>query len=268
MSNLDNENLIPQEAETPQDDDLLNWTPPELTQRALYTAQKDAGNYRGKKKKVDLSKPPAGKHRTLSLALLLSGAALLVLGTILAATGANGQQAVLEKGRLWYALWMSGQASTLCIFLLFLLPLDRDMRRPALFTVLGAGLAFFVPATIVTMLRQDGDMQAGALATGIIFIVLVSLACSPSLWLLLGMARRRSGEKAAAVAGCVMVFLNLMGLFGTLSGGANASPPAYVLALEILQGGCYVALLFNWPVLERPVLSNPQEGGMNDGQPE
>ncbi|MCL2299968.1 MAG: hypothetical protein FWC27_07465 [Firmicutes bacterium] len=260
---MDDENLVPQEAEAAPDDDLLNWTPPELTQRALYTAQKDAGNYQAKKKRLDLANPPEGKHKTLSLALLLGGVALLVLGTVLAAAGANGQQAVMEKGRLWYALWISGQAAKLCVFLLFLLPLEKDMRRPALFTLLGAGLVFEVASAILTTLHQQVEAQRSVLVAGTVFLVLVCLACSPSLWLLLGLARRKTSERMAALAGCAFLFLTVM----------TAGPPLYLAATGILQGACYIALLFTWPVLERPVLAAPpeetiREGDEPDGQPE
>jgi len=264
---MDDENL----EQTPQDDDLLDWEPPELTQRALYAAQKDAGLFRPKPKKLDFKSPPAGKHRTLSLVLLLCGALFLVLGTALAATGANGQQAVLEKGRLGYALWMSGQAAVLCTYLLYLLPLGRDTRRPVLLTVLAGGLLFsFGAALIAALPKNSGLPPGGAIATLLVAVLLTS-----NLWLLIGLLRRKTSERLAGVMGCATVFLGLLGLAGALLLPETATAPAGVTALEVLQIGCYTALLFAWPVLDRPVLAVPpqedseeelNEGDLNDGQ--
>jgi len=257
---MDDENLAREQA--PDD---LDWTPPELTQRALYTAQKDAGNFQGKKKRLDLKKQPPGNNRTLSLALLLGGALFLVVGTIVAATGANGQQAVLEKGRLWYALWMSGQAAMLCVFLLFLLPLEKDMRRPALFTVMGAGLAF---SAVGEWIGSMHITTAGILAVSL----LLALAFTSEVWLLLGLARRKTTERLACVMGSVNLFIGLVTLLGNLANPNMADAPIYITVLRLLQGGCFVALLFTWPVLERPVLERPvlaapPKSDLNDGYP-
>lgn len=275
---MDDENLTQDTAEQtpPVEDDLLGWMPPELTQRARYTAEKDAGIYPSKKKKkVDFNRPPAGKHRTLSLAMLIGGAVLLALSTTLAAAGANGEQAVLEKGRIWYALWIVGQAASMCVYLLFLLPLSRDMRRPALFTIMGAGLLCSLGGGLIAILSQRGDYPLGFMIATTAFTLLLALAFTPSVWLLLGLARGKTSEKAAAVMGCVNVLVQLIGLIGKLTGSGTQTPPAYVTALDVVQCVCYVILLFNWPVLERPVLlqeapaaPDESEGDKNDEQPE
>ena len=264
---MDDENLTQGTAgqTPPADDDLLGWMPPELTQRARYTAEKDAGIYPSKKKKkMDFTKPPAGKHRALSLAMLIGGAVLLALSTTLAASGANGEQAVLEKGRIWYALWIIGQAASLCVYLLFLLPLSSDMRRPALFTIMGAGLLSSLGGGLTALLGQRGDYALGFVIASIVFTLLLALAFTPSVWLLLGLARRRTSERAAAVMGCVNILIQLIGLIGKLTGSGTDSPPAYVTALDIVQCACFVTLLFNWPVLEQPVLKAPEGEGINE----
>jgi len=267
---MDDETQAPAPA---QDDDLLSWVPPELAQRAQYAAAKDAGVYQSKRimkkkkeKRADFKKPPAGSHRELSLAFLLGGATLLVLGTILVAAGANGQQAVLDKTRLGFGLELSGRAALLCVYLLFLLPLRRETRRPALFTMMGALLLFNGAASWVTTMR---DSPVGFLVAG----VLLTLLLTPETWLLLGLARRKTSEKLAAVMGCGILFIiEPTNLAVALATPEKAQDPVYIIAMRVIQGACYIALLFTWPVLDRPVLAgkpeNIDKGDTNDGQPE
>jgi len=281
---MDDETLAPQEA---PDDDLLDWVPPELEQRAILAAEKDAGIYRSKKiqrkrKEKLLDSPPAGRHGKLALAFLLGAALLLVLGTILAATGANGQQALQEKTQLGFALWMSCKAATLCVLLLFFLPLDQAIRRPVMFTMMCAVLIFNLAGELVGNIREVTAQAAAeamegtpmeVLVASAVVLSLLSLAIHPDLWLLLGLARRKSREKLAAVVGCISVFGCLMMVISNLIKPETALAPIYLTAIDGLLWGCYVALLFTWPVLERPVSTNPpaitiSEGEETDGQPE
>jgi len=257
---MNDENLAPQEAQAPADDDLLNWMPPELVERARYTAEKDAKTFEPKKRRLNLVTPPAGKRKKLSLAALLCGVLLLAANTVLSATGANGQLAVMQKSRLWFALWMTGQAAMLCVYLLSLLPLSKEMRRPALLTVLGTVLIANSVSGIIVSLRQEGDFPLAFLIGMIVFSSLLILAFSPELWLMLGVLRGKTTEKLSAMMGSVILLISLI--------MAKRDAAAYLSALKFVQGLCYVTLLFSWPVLERPVLSKPTEGEASDGQPE
>jgi len=279
---MDDETLAPQEA---PDDDLLNWVPPELEQRAILTAEKDAGIYRSKKiqrkrkeKRLDFGKPPAGRNSKLALAFLLGAALFLALGTILAATGANGQQAMQDKTQLGFALWMSGKAAVLCVLLLFFLPLDKAIRRPVMLTMILASLIFNAAGELPGAMQTaaagaTGEVPTEALVAIAVVGTLLGLVFFPDAWLLLGLARRRSSEKLAAVLGCVPVLVCLLTVITDLIKPEAAKRPVYLTAMEGLQLGCYVALLFSWPVLDRPVSTNPpainiSEGEETDGQPE
>ena len=281
---MDDETLAPQEA---PDDDLLAWEPPELTQRAILAAEKDAGIYRSKKiqrkrKEKLLDSPPAGRHGKLALVFLLGAALFLALGAILAATGANGQQAMQEKTQQGFALWMSGKAAVLCVLLLFFLPLDKAIRRPMMFTMMLASLIFNAAGELIGPIRNVTADAAAVVAEGVtvgvhvaslIVFTLFLLAFYPEVWLLLGMVRRKSRERLAAVLSCVTVFTFLMMVISNLTNPETITRPVYLTVIDVLQWSCYVALLFTWPVLDRPVSINPpaiitSEGEEPDGQPE
>ena len=247
------------------DDDLLNWMPPELIERARRYEERDANTQppKDKKKRIDYTKPPKGRHRTLSLAALAGGALLLVIGAILSLIGENGTQAMLEKGRLWLALWLAGQAGTLGVYLLCLLPLGKS-RRPALVFALGAGLVFGLAASVTVMLRGDrGEASPAFQIVTVIFSLLIAMAFHANTWLILGALRRKTTEKFSALMGGVNLAISLLGLITTLARG-NADTAVLVTALGIVQGLCYLCLLVSWPVLDRCVLS--KEEGETDGQ--
>jgi hypothetical protein len=260
---MDDNNQVPAPA---QDDDLLGWMPPELVERARAYEERDAGagQPKGKRERMSFTAPPGGRHRALSLAALAGGAMLLLLGTLLSATGARGAQALLEKGRLWFALWLAGQAATLCVYLLCLLPLGQKPRRPALAAALGAGLAFALAASVTTMAPRGGDSLPFRIIS-IFFALLLAMAFSPNSWLLLGLLRRRSSERFSALMGSVNLAISLFGLTAALAKGkTDASAP--ITALGLVQGLCYLCLVASWPILDRAVLSKPE--GATDGQPE
>ena len=259
---MDDKDITP-----PPDDDLLNWMPPELVERARQYEERDAGIQQkpnGKRRRVDFTAPPEGKHRPLSLIALTIGALLLILGTTLSATGARGAQALLEKGRLGFVLWLAGQAATLCIYLVCLLPLRQKPRRPALAAALGLGLAFMLAASAITLPPRGSDGLAYQIVTFFLALALAA-AFSPNAWLLLGILRRRSSEKFSVLMGGFTFAFGLLSLISTLAGGrADASTP--ITALGVVQGLCYLTLIASWPVLDRSVLS--KKGGANDGKPE
>jgi len=259
---MHDENVIP------VDEDLLDWMPPELVERARQTAEKDAGiaTRKTKKSRADLTTPPEGKSRPFSLAALAGGALLLIPVTYLSATGAGGAQNLLEKGRLWLALWLVSQAATLCAYLLCLLPLREAKRRSALVLALGAGLAFALAASAANMLRGTGGNTAPSLQIAALVVsMLLAMAVSPNLWLILGVLRRRSTEKFSALMGGINLGIGALGLLAALAGGkADALTP--ITALSLVQGLCYLCMLISWPILDRAVLSEPE--GANDGQPE
>jgi len=260
---MDDNNQTPASPEP--DDDLLSWMPPELVERARQYEERDAGTGqpKGKRRRVDYTAAPKGKHRALSLAALAGGGLLLILGTFLSATGSRGAQALPEKGRLWFALWLAGQAATLCIYLLCLLPMGQKLRRSALAAALGLGLAFALAASVTTMAPRDSDSLSYRIIT-ILFALLLAMAFSPNSWLLLGILRRRSSEKFSVLMGSVNLAIGLLGLIATLAGGkTDASTP--ITALGIVQGLCYLCLIASWPILDRAVLSKPE--GAIDGQP-
>ena len=288
---MDDKDLTPQEQEQeqslPPDDDLLDWIPPELAERARATEEKDAGTTppaKGRKRRTDYAVQPKGTRRGLSLALLLCAMLMMIAGTIVQATGSNGLQAVLLKGRAWFALWVIGQAATLCIYLLCLLPLEKELRRLLLGTALGMNLAFGVAASVAAALNQEAAGMSPALRIlSIIFAPLVALLFSTNMWLLLGVLRRRTAEKISALMGSVALGIVLLGLLASLFPSPNSGPPKTpvgVIALDLLQGAFWLGLLVTWPVLDRAVLArrtgdptkneNQQEpeGDLNNGQPE
>ena len=264
---MDNENIAPQE----QNEDLLDWVPPELAERARIYEERDANTSKKKAKRMrGPATPPEGKFQRGSLVLLIAGMSLLALNWFLAAVGVNGQQAVMQKGRLWFALWMVSQACTLCVYLLFLLPLGREMRRPALITIMGAGLLSNVVANASVIVREEGDYSLGLRLTMAAIMTAIALAVTPNVWLLSGLLRRKTAEKRAAALGLISIAISLVGLISTLAQGraAAASPPLYVNAIGIAQMLMYSFLLAGWPVLDRAVLTPKPEGEMEDEQPE
>jgi len=123
---------------------------------------------------------------------------------------------------------------------------------------MGAGLAFSFTAGLLELLKQDNALSLGASIAMTAVLMLVALLFTPSVWLLLGLARRKTSEKMAGLMGCVNLFVILMVLLPRLAGvGTPTSTPIYVTALDLVQGVCYVALLFKWPLLDRPVLETP-----------
>jgi len=259
---MDDEKLTQPEIPPPPevDDDLLNWMPPELVERARIYDERDAkaseSMRKGRAKAVPT--PPAGRNKAFSLGALTAGAGLLAVYWALAGTGANGQQALQLRGRLWFALWMAGQAAMICIYLLYLLPLGGGLRRPALTAGLTVSLAVNIAANALLAAREEGDYSMGARIVMAIFSMLVVLAVSPNVWLLLGLLRRKTAEKRAAVLGCVGIAISLIGLISTLASkekAAAASQPPYLTAVSIAQQLGYILLIGTWPVLDRAMLS-------------
>jgi len=250
---------------TPEaDDDLLNWMPPELIERAREYAQRDANTnpIKGKKKRIDYAVPPKGNHWALSLATLAGGALLLVIGTFLQGTGSLALKALEDKGDLWFSLWLAGQAGTLCVYLLCLLPLDKKLRRAALVLALSVSLAFGLAASVTAMRPGEQNRVSPAVQiVTVIFSLLIALAFHSNTWLILGALRRKTTEKFAALMGGVNLAISFIGL---LTGLGEAG--ALITALGIVQGLCFLCLLASWPVLNRAVLSKTE--GETDGQPE
>ena len=248
---------------TPEaDDDLLNWMPPELIERAREYAQRDANTnpIKGKKKRIDYAVPPKGNHWALSLATLAGGALLLVIGTFLQGTGSLALKALEDKGDLWFSLWLAGQAGTLCVYLLCLLPLDKKLRRAALVLALSVSLAFGLAASVTTMRPGDSEsISPTAQLVVILFSLLIALAFHANTWLLLGVLRRKTTEKFSALMGGITLAISLLGLLAGLS-----ETGALVTALGIAQGLCFLCLIATWPVLDRALLPK----GETDGQPE
>jgi len=258
----DNNNQAPAQ----DDDDLLNWMPPELLERARRYEERDANTKqpKSKKKRVDYTVPPKGKRRGLSLGALAGGALVMAVSTALSSMGKYGARNAAEKGRLWLALWLTGQAFTLCVYLLFLLPLPKKPRRAALMLTLGAGLAFSLAASMTNMLPVESESVSLAFQLiTILFALLLALAFSPNLWLMLGALRRKTTEKFSVLMGGVNLAISLLGLISALARG-NAGVGTLVTALNLVQGLCFLCLLACWPVLDRAVLSK----GELDGQPE
>lgn len=259
------------EENTPQEqDDLLNWMPPELVERARITAEKDAKLYAPKKRRTNFSTPPKGDKPRFSLAALLCGALLQVLLIALMAVGANAQEAVQRNGRLWLALWLVSQACILCVYLLYLLPLGRETRRPVLATMLAASLASSAAFGIAQLPSQKGDYPMWAVVASAAFMVLLEMALKPNLWLLIGLLRRKPTEKFSALMGWAAFALVTFGLITALAGKNTGpvSPPHYVTVLTMLSHLCHLGLIHTWPVLDRAVLSKQTEGASTDGQSE
>ncbi len=255
--------------EIQNDDDLLRWMPPELEARAEYTAQKDAHLVTPKAKRIDFQAPPRGDNPKKSKLFLVLGIAMLLISTLLSAIGANGQAAVIQNGRLWFALWMIGQALSLCAFLLFLFRFNPDMRRPALLTVLGANIVFNWAAGIASLMHRPSDFSVGVKIGAAIFLTLLATAITPSFWLFLGVVRRRSTEKVATVMSSIAIAISLIGLISTIAKGnaLTAVPRAYVTAIEIAQSVFFLLVIAGWPVLTRPVLEHqPGEETQSNGE--
>ena len=248
------------------DDDLLDWMPPELVERARKYEERDASTKQSKvkKKRVDYTVPPKAKRKRFSLGALAGGALLMAVSTALSATGAYGAQSVQEKGRVWLALWLAGQAFTLCVYLLFLLPMPKKPRRAALILTLGGGLAFGLAASMTNMMPVESEsVSLPVQIITLIFALLLALAFSPNLWLMLGALRRKTTEKFSVLMGGINLAIGLLGLITTLAKG-NTGMGTLVTALNIGQGLCFLCLVASWPVLDRAVLSK----GETDGQPE
>jgi len=285
------------------DDDLLNWMPPELVERARVQAERDAqsaapgksgrfGRTRAQQKPVRYVEPPRGEHRGRSLAAAVLGALLLTGGSLWQALGTR---APASRGTLWLALWAIGQAAGLCVYLLCLFPMgnilpirnsvptssslptgnkdpaEKKLRRPALIAALGAHLLFGMAASVVAELRKGpGNDSPAVWITAMVIAPLLALAFAPGLWLLLGALRRKTTEKFAAFTAGVSLAVGLLGLILTLTGGkaATAQPPVHISALNLAQSLCFLYLIATWPVLDRAVLTNPDLEGADHGQPE
>ena len=258
----DNNNQAPAQ----DNDDLLDWMPPELVERSRKYEERDANTKQPKikKKRVSFTEPPRAKRRGFSLAALAGGALVMAVSTSLSAMGNHGAQALAEKGRVWLALWLAGQAFTLCVYLLFLLPMPKKPRRAALILTLGGGLAFGLAASMTNMMPVESEsVSLAAQIITIFFALLLALAFSPNLWLMLGALRRKTTEKFSVLMGGVNLAVSLLGLVTTLARG-DTGMGTLVTALNIGQGLCFLCLLATWPVLDRAVLPK----GEIDGQPE
>lgn len=271
-SNQPEENLDENEVLDEQDDELMDWVPPELVERARLTAEREekaAQMPSGPPKAKSFARAPKGKNKTLALAMLAGAILFLLVGTILAGTGNNAQISVANKGRVWLVLWLTSQALVLCMYLLFLLPLKRDMRRPSLITIMGAYLVFTAVSGGITLMKQDdGGSTLGVRIAAMVVATLIVLLLTPAFWLFRGALRRRSAEKAAALMCFINVFVTFFSLISTLTKGAaaTAATPVYVSALEVAQGICFFILLTQWPVLDRPVLGPDEQIGAEENE--
>ena len=240
------ENQSPREEE-----DLLEWMPPELVERARTAAERDAHSAERRTSRQKKDK----RGRAAALAVICSGLQLAAIFFAL-----FGRRTEEIKGALSLTAHLLLAVLMLLVYLVFLLPWPQDERRKALaaLTLLCCAV-FFVRGAAV--MRRGSAAEIVASCLGMLILVVLS----PVPWLMLGALRRKHMRVAA-----VMAFLAVaLALFVNAAKAANAQmtgepapdkAAAYTL-LGYLQNLLLGVLLLVWPVVEQPILTKKGTGG-------
>ena len=239
--------------------------------------------------------PPAGKRRGLALAAVC----VMALATLASALISNLNPPNIigspSSGPMHLALAAANLLLTLLVFLKFLLP-GWEPHRKALTWLLGAWVACALVTNVYGFLQgiwlaaqASGELliESSAIggAAGGTFGSLYSIAITPQAILLFGLIAKRRTEKLAALVLAISQGLGLLviplGLLLLHFAAGIIDLPAELLPASLLSGPMllstiagyvvslgWVILCFTWPALERPILSNPTEGVLNNGQPE
>ena len=225
------------------DDNLADWIPPELVERARVAAERDALTAerlaRPKQKRRKREGLGAPEPRNPRFAFVVAGlcAAFLLAGRAAGLLAGRSAGGLGDEGFAVALFDWASSLFTLLLYLRFMLPVRKEAHRLALGVLLGCRLASDAAFAAATAL-------AGPERSRVPTLFLAALMSSPLILLLYGLLRRRSTEKAAGILQLLLVVTVLpIALY-------NAFTAQNVM--KLLQAGCMVFLLINWPVLAMP----------------
>lgn len=221
------------------EEDISGWIPPELIARAKIAAERDAATAerlaRPKQKKPRRKREGLGapEPRNPRFAFVMAGGAAAFLLAGRAAGFLMGSARGFGRGGVaLIAVDWTSCLFTLLIYLKFMLPMKS--HRAVLGVLLACKLAS--DAVFAAMSASPSEPRAP-------IFVLAAFMSSPLIFLLYGLLRRRSTEKAAGLLQLLIVATVLpIALFKNFS---------FQNVMKFLQAGCMVFLLVNWPVLSQ-----------------
>ena len=228
------------------EDELQDWVPPELIERARVAAERDAASRQQQQKKQPRRRQKAERksHRGLAAVMLGLSIALLLAGVVTRLL-AEGKQ----RGRL--AAHIAVAVLTVLVQIKLLLPMKKFSHRKALLVLLPLNLAaiYTAYAWALRTVSPPAENRTSWLVMSIILTVAMA-ALSPTLWLLFGVARGKRTERLAAVMAFVLLGIQLL-----------SRAMAVTDVLGYVQSAAFALALLAWPVTQTPVLQTQTKKG-------
>jgi len=214
--------------------------------------------------------PPAGKNRSLALALLSLMALVQIAVTLVPYLGGSDFMSTWTSNPLHLAMDGMNLLLALLVLVKFLLP-GWEPHRKTLAWLLGVMLLVGTGSYVYGLfqgfeigIEAAGGVMEGPLMTGLgigaVFGALFSMAIRPQLWLLIGIWAKKSMEKLAGLITFIAMggslLLTLAGVLLTMLSGEIVLPDILwtVTVPGLASSLCWGIFCFTWPVLDRPVL--------------